>query len=130
MNETLVQPQMTQESVDHQFANMVSQFSPTESAFPLDFQSYMEGFAAVQLNVESLSAPLTDNGKEAILGMQLAFAGVGELALGQSVQAPAAAIQAAMDNEHRMLDDLRSLVGSDDDKEDKPRARKYFTLAA
>lgn len=123
---------MTQEFVDHKFADMVSQFSPTESAFPLNFQSYLEGYTALNLNVETLSAetPLTDNGREAILGMQLAFAGVGELALGQSVEAPAAAIQAAMDNEHRLLDELRAFMGSDEDSDSKPRARKYFTLAA
>jgi len=86
-------PQMEQSLVNDQFADMMSQgFSPVEQAYfsnvdPYSMDAYLQGFAAVQLNVENLSAdtPISDKGREAILSQQLLFAGIGEPALSETV---------------------------------------------
>jgi hypothetical protein len=96
-------PQMDQAVVNDQFADIMSQgFSPVEQAYfnnvdPYSMDAYLQGFAAVQLNVENLSAdtPLSDKGKEALLSQQLLFAGIGEPLLAETVSGvdPAAIAQ-------------------------------------
>ncbi|HZM64391.1 MAG TPA: hypothetical protein VFB59_04630 [Candidatus Saccharimonadales bacterium] len=132
----VITEQITPDSmaIDAHFGLWEQQFAaqtllPTEQTAPAgvdpSMEAYMQAFTDLQLKVPYLSAdmgPLTDEAKDALLGMQLAVVGLGQEALTETVVVPE--IELTIDpgfiamNEGLLRDSLKRVKSTENSDED------------